>query len=298
MRCRSPRRSSARPGRTRGHRTEPARLAIAPRCRSAGRHGLRGCSRAPGERHAHAARFEQAPGAVLQALQQRGFRGGGNPARQFVEVVERDAMDCLRLAVGWSGATRDAVACICAMRAPSAAHSCGVTAAACSKWPSPGRIELHHAQGVLERRSAAVPVPTCGAAGVPAMGTTSRYRPGALRRLSRSFFAAIFGPSRGGRIVDETQPQRLLDLVGKPAGEEHPGNVGFDAADGFVDGVQGGVGRRIEHSGNEGGLRCRRDGHWRGLRCVHARLGSRRPLRAVYSCRPCAVSLRSILMAG
>ena len=154
-------------------------------------------------------------------------------------------------------------------------------------------IELPHAQRMLE--GFAVRPQAWGVGSAPDRHDLEVE----LRRVSKvqsQLLPTQPFTSLGAGIIQERQAYGLLDLVGVAPGQEDPGNVRFDAADGFVDVVQRGVRRWSVHCSNEcrpGGLTRNGSG---GICDVHARFGPRRLLQEVYPWFAGTGSLRSILM--
>ena len=84
-----------------------------------------------------------------------------------------------------AGSVRGAAACNPAIRMPNAPSSSAVTVAVRSSCVSSWAGSNCRMRNACSKGGALVS-PTCGAAGVPAIGTTSTYSAGAERRLSRS----------------------------------------------------------------------------------------------------------------
>ena len=249
----------------------------------------------PPLRHQRPAGFEQSMRLAAQPRDTLRLVATGQDPRDFLEVVECVAVRLVRRAESLlAGGDR----CRCMHLCDALAEFLQFVRLDVARLQQLGefepRIELHHPQRVLERR---------GVGGADA-GCSGRSRdrhdvdvqPRRVTPVQAQLFAAEFKTTFGRRIVDETEPQRFLHLVGEGPGQEHPGDVGLDAGHGSGHGMQRRIGSRVLHRGGEGSLDCR--GIERGLELtgVHARFGSRRALPAVYSCHICAGCLRSILM--
>ena len=246
--------------------------------------------------HQRPAGFEQSLRLAAQLRQLLRLVAAGQDPRNFLEVVERDAVCTCPVCRKCQSPARDR--CRRMHLCDALAEFLQFVRLDVARLQQLGefepRIELHHPQRVLERRGVGVADAGCG--GRSRDRHDVDVQPRRVTAVQSQFFAAQFRATLGRRIVDETEPQRLLHLVGEGPGQEHPGDVGLDAGHGSGHGMQRRIGSRILHRGGEGSLCCGVIERGVVLAGVHARFGSRRALRAVYSCHLCAGSLRSILM--
>ncbi len=149
------------------------------------------------------------------------------------------------------------------------------------------RVELHHAHGVIDDLAVIRSHPEAIAIAHDRHDVEVQVRCEAA--IEAQFLGAAVRATLGRRIVQEAEPQGLLDLVGAGARQRDPGNVRFDEAHRRVDGM--GIGGGIEQR------RGQRDGRSGRNHDAFPGFGARRRLLPVYAGPRRPGPLRSILMA-